>query len=110
MALSLSAANGQSRCLCIGLEDAGIVVETGPNVEGLAPSDHMVPSFVASCGRCGMCREGRPALCQPASVANMAVGRSLNVSGSFAQKEVHSSLGLCAALVAGEFLMGRTLA
>ena len=49
--------------MVIGHEAAGIVVETGPDVEGLAPGDHVVPSFVANCGRWDMCREGRPALC-----------------------------------------------
>ena len=58
--------------MVIGHEAAGIVVEIGSDVEGLACGDHVVPSFVANCGRCDMCREGRPALCQPASVAIMA--------------------------------------
>ncbi len=58
--------------MVIGHEAAGIIAEIGPDVEGLAPGDHVVPSYVASCGRCDMCREGRPALCQPATAANLA--------------------------------------
>ncbi len=63
--------------MVIGHEAAGIVAEVGPEVEDFQVGDHVVPYFVASCGRCDMCREGRPALCQPAAAANMA-GTLLN--------------------------------
>ena len=58
--------------MVIGHEAAGIVVDIGPDVVGFAPGDHVVPSFVANCGSCDMCREGRAALCQPANAANLA--------------------------------------
>ena len=58
--------------MVIGHEAAGIVCKLGPEVEGLAVGDHVVPSYVASCGRCDMCQEGRPALCHPATEANKA--------------------------------------
>jgi len=58
--------------MVIGHEAAGIVVELGPGVDGLEVGDHVVPAYVSSCGCCEMCREGRPALCEPATVANAA--------------------------------------
>ena len=58
--------------IVIGHEAAGVVVELGSSVAGFAVGDHVVPSYVASCGSCEMCRVGRPALCQPATIANGA--------------------------------------
>jgi len=68
--VAITGERGKPLPIVIGHEAAGIVAEVGPEVDGFAPGDHVVPSFVANCGRCDMCREGRPALCQPASVAN----------------------------------------
>ena len=56
--------------IVIGHEVAGIVEEIGQDVQGFAVGDHVVPSYVASCGRCEMCSVGRPALCEPATIAN----------------------------------------
>ena len=58
--------------MVIGHEAAGIVAELGPGVDEFEVGDHVVPSYVSSCGRCEMCREGRAALCQPATIANAA--------------------------------------
>ena len=58
--------------IVIGHEAAGIVAELGPGVEGIEVGDHVVPAYVASCGFCEMCRVGRPALCEPATAANVA--------------------------------------
>ena len=58
--------------MVIGHEAAGIVAEVGLEVEGFEVSDHVVPHFVASCGRCDMCCEGCPVLCLLANEANMA--------------------------------------
>ena len=44
--------------LVIGHEAAGIVEEIGQDVQGFAVGDHVVPSYVASCGRCEMCSVG----------------------------------------------------
>ena len=57
--------------IVIGHEAAGIVVELGPGVDKVDIGDHVIPSYVASCGQCDMCREGRPALCVPATKANV---------------------------------------
>jgi len=58
--------------IVIGHEAAGIIAEVGSDVVDFDIGDHVVPSYVASCGRCDMCREGRPALCIPATKANIA--------------------------------------
>jgi S-(hydroxymethyl)glutathione dehydrogenase/alcohol dehydrogenase len=49
--------------ICGGHEGAGVVEEVGPAVQDLAPGDHVVFSFVSSCGRCRYCASGRQALC-----------------------------------------------
>ena len=49
--------------VCGGHEGAGVVESVGPGVHDLAPGDHVVFSFVASCGRCKWCATGRQNLC-----------------------------------------------
>jgi S-(hydroxymethyl)glutathione dehydrogenase / alcohol dehydrogenase len=46
-----------------GHEGAGIVTEVGPGVEDLAPGDHVVLSFIPSCGHCPTCQAGLRNLC-----------------------------------------------
>lgn len=58
--------------MVIGHEAAGVVAELGAGVVEFEVGDHVVPSYVASCGRCEMCQTGRPALCVPATKANVA--------------------------------------
>lgn len=40
-----------------------IIVECGPNTEGLDVGDHVVMSFIPSCGTCGPCQSGLRNLC-----------------------------------------------
>jgi S-(hydroxymethyl)glutathione dehydrogenase/alcohol dehydrogenase len=49
--------------MCGGHEGAGIVEAVGPGVSSLAPGDHVVASFIPSCGRCRYCAAGRSNLC-----------------------------------------------
>lgn len=58
--------------MALGHEAAGVVKTVGAGVHDLAPGDHVVTVFVPSCGHCAPCAEGRPALCEPAAVANNA--------------------------------------
>jgi alcohol dehydrogenase len=58
--------------MVLGHEAAGEVVETGAAVTDLVPGDKVVCIFVPNCGHCARCHEGRPALCEPAAVANLA--------------------------------------
>ncbi len=46
-----------------GHERAGIVTEVGSGVEHIAPGDHVVLSFVPSCGECPSCQAGLRNLC-----------------------------------------------
>jgi S-(hydroxymethyl)glutathione dehydrogenase/alcohol dehydrogenase len=50
--------------LVLGHEAAGVVVETGPGVERLAPGDHVVLALIPSCGSCRACRSGRQRFCE----------------------------------------------
>ncbi len=56
--------------MALGHEAAGLVVEAGEGVTDLKPGDHVVCTFVPSCGHCLPCQEGRPALCEPGAYAN----------------------------------------
>jgi len=47
----------------LGHEGAGVVDAVGEGVKAVAPGDHVVHLFRASCGRCHFCQKGRPALC-----------------------------------------------
>jgi alcohol dehydrogenase len=58
--------------MALGHEGAGIVEELGAGVTDLAVGDHVVTAFVPSCGHCGPCADGRPALCEPGAAANGA--------------------------------------
>jgi NDMA-dependent alcohol dehydrogenase len=46
-----------------GHEGSGIVESVGPDVQGLAPGDHVAVSFIPSCGKCQYCASGRPFIC-----------------------------------------------
>jgi alcohol dehydrogenase len=56
--------------MVLGHEASGIVEEVGAGVDDLAPGDHVVFVFMPSCGHCGPCAEGRPALCEFGAAAN----------------------------------------
>jgi S-(hydroxymethyl)glutathione dehydrogenase / alcohol dehydrogenase len=46
-----------------GHEGAGVVVEIGEGVEDIAVGDHVVLSFIPSCGKCPSCQAGMRNLC-----------------------------------------------
>jgi len=58
--------------MVLGHEGAGIVEALGAGVTDLAVGDHVVTTFVPSCGHCGPCLDARPALCEPGFAANSA--------------------------------------
>nr|WP_209003247.1 zinc-dependent alcohol dehydrogenase family protein [Stappia taiwanensis] len=63
--------------LALGHEASGVIEAVGPGVTRFVPGDHVVMVFIASCGHCVPCAEGRPALCEPGAVAG-ANGTLLN--------------------------------
>jgi alcohol dehydrogenase len=58
--------------MVLGHEAAGDVVALGPDTAGFAAGDHVVTTFVPTCGTCEPCTRGRPALCEPGVAANGA--------------------------------------
>jgi len=58
--------------MALGHEAAGVVEEVGLGVRDVSRGDHVVLTFVPSCGICAECSSGRPALCTPAAAANGA--------------------------------------
>ncbi len=65
--------------MALGHEAAGVVEAVGDGVADLIRGDHVVMSFVPSCGHCLPCAEGRPALCIPGAQAN---GQGTLLSGA----------------------------
>jgi alcohol dehydrogenase len=53
----------------VGHEASGVVEAVGRGVEHVDVGDHVVMVFVASCGTCEYCTEGRPNLCQSSWIA-----------------------------------------
>jgi Zn-dependent alcohol dehydrogenase len=82
--------------MALGHEAAGVVEEVGAGVRDVAAGDHVVLTFVPSCGVCAECSSGRPALCLAAAAANGAGtllhGPSLLRDGD--GKPVHHHLGI----------------
>lgn len=58
--------------MLLGHEASGVVERIGPGVTDADAGDHVVLSYVPSCGRCVSCQSGRPALCETAMVTNGA--------------------------------------
>ncbi|MEB6237427.1 zinc-dependent alcohol dehydrogenase family protein [Staphylococcus gallinarum] len=56
--------------MVLGHEAAGEVVKLGENVRDFEIGDHVVCTFIPSCGHCIPCREGRPAMCEKGAAAN----------------------------------------
>ncbi len=57
--------------IVLGHEGAGTVVEVGEGVTNVEPGDHVVLSFVPSCGECYTCRRGQNYLCEKNQMAVM---------------------------------------
>jgi alcohol dehydrogenase len=58
--------------IVIGHEACGVVRERGRGVKDLNEGEHVVFSFLPTCGHCPMCASGRPSLCEPGVMANRA--------------------------------------
>lgn len=56
--------------MVLGHEAAGEVIQLGPDVTDFEKGDHVVCTFIPSCGHCIPCKEGRPALCENGATSN----------------------------------------
>jgi NDMA-dependent alcohol dehydrogenase len=56
----------------LGHEGAGVVEEVGERVTAVAAGDHVVLSWLPSCGHCFFCAQGRPILCEWSTPAMLA--------------------------------------
>jgi len=56
--------------MALGHEATGEIVELGSGVQRFQVGDHVVFSFLPSCGRCLYCQTGQVALCEPGAQAN----------------------------------------
>ncbi|MDM0111206.1 Zn-dependent alcohol dehydrogenase [Variovorax sp. J22R133] len=50
--------------IVLGHEGAGVIHQVGPGVTGLKVGDHVISSFVHTCGKCRYCVAGRANLCE----------------------------------------------
>jgi S-(hydroxymethyl)glutathione dehydrogenase/alcohol dehydrogenase len=67
--------------ICGGHEGSGVVEGMGPGVSGLKAGDHVVFSFIPSCGRCRWCARGMQNLCDLG--ATLLVGSRFDDPTSF---------------------------
>ena len=84
--------------MILGHEASGIVREVGSGVHDFKPDDHVVFSFVPTCGHCIPCATGRPALCENGAKANLAgtlLGGDVHFRNHSGQN-VHHHLGVSA--------------
>jgi alcohol dehydrogenase len=83
--------------MVLGHEAAGVVETVGPGVSDVHEGDHVVLSFVPSCGLCAECAGGEPILCAAAAAAN-GEGRLLGGGHRFSANgaAVHHHLGVSA--------------
>jgi len=58
--------------MVLGHEASGIVREVGSSVRGFKADDHVIFTFIPSCGQCRYCSSGKPSLCEPGAEANNA--------------------------------------
>jgi S-(hydroxymethyl)glutathione dehydrogenase/alcohol dehydrogenase len=49
--------------MVLGHEGAGIIEDVGPGVTRVKPGDHVVCSFIPSCGTCRYCANGQQSIC-----------------------------------------------
>ena len=96
----LSVVNGDRRWplpIVPGHEAAGVVAEAGPGVASVKIGDRVALIFLAQCGCCERCVEGKPFLCERGTQANregrlITGGPRLSLQG----QPVHHHMGLSA--------------
>jgi alcohol dehydrogenase len=96
----LSVVNGDRRWplpIVPGHEAAGVVAKTGPGVASVTEGDHVALIFLAQCGVCERCVEGKSYLCARGTQANregrlITGGPRLSLGGA----ALHHHMGLAA--------------
>lgn len=81
--------------MALGHEATGEVIQLGEGVTDVEVGDHVVCTFIPSCGKCLPCKEGRPALCERGAKSNesgemLAGGRRLHAETG----DIHHHLGV----------------
>ena len=56
--------------IVLGHECSGVVEEVGKNVQTVKSGDHVVMTYVPSCGKCEFCARGLPSLCDFGRASN----------------------------------------
>lgn len=80
--------------LCGGHEGSGVVERVGPGVYGLEPGDHVVTSFIPSCGKCRWCASDLQQLCDN----GMYIGSGAQMDGTFRMHADGKNIGTMAML------------
>lgn len=81
--------------MALGHEATGEIIKVGEGVTEFQEGDHVVCTFIPSCGRCLPCKEGRPALCERGAESNekgemLAGGKRLHIKN----EDVYHHLGV----------------
>src|SRR5215469_4678345 len=84
--------------MALGHEGAGIVEEVGSGVTNCKPGDHVVLSFVPSCGHCYYCTRGHSNLCN----VNAATMRGPQLDGTFRMHNAQGN-GVCQSCLLATF-------
>ena len=71
----------------VGHEGAGVVVEVGPGVTDVKVGDHVVTSFVSSCGSCRYCSDAKPNLCTVSTAFRAAISAAPSLDEAAQKKE-----------------------
>ena len=69
--------------MVLGHEGAGIVEAAGAAVEGVAPGDHVVLTFIPGCGQCRWCAKGQHHLC----AAGQRITQGPQLDGSYRRRD-----------------------
>ncbi len=79
--------------MALGHEAAGVIEQVGPGVEDLVAGDHVVMTFMPSCGHCLPCAEGRPVVLPLLSTLSFHADRLLRLTPN-----CHLNKQLCSAV------------
>jgi S-(hydroxymethyl)glutathione dehydrogenase/alcohol dehydrogenase len=71
--------------MVLGHEAAGVIEQVGPDVEGLAPGDHVVIALYGPCGACRNCTSGNIVHCDGPARVQAIFGRTLDGGSRLSQ-------------------------